>query len=388
MASSTKAADSNIEIKRYAALGGALGTSAVLATVSPGRAGHGLRGPLSFGRPVASENPKNFEAKTSSKTSENPKIRLKIRFWKNFEVANGHHKVKPRHAGDVTWNVSTNVGSCDATDCGLRCLILSQCLQTRPINYSQEVRQPQSLRPPLTWQIICIVRRYQEGLNSTRFKGRSNKTGKSSSVTNHRTISKIPNESPKVASLNVRWNLSRLLLSLSAWHMMIQKHLVLFALCILPDATAKSQELTAQGHKTCALSACVGVGWGFKFGACICMYEWSVLICIDLRCLMMVMLVALPQERAFGCCVPKPQKTSTRPETWKHEIGHVLATHAWRKTLTTFDIWGVELSPGWAPSINLTKLESSKWQIWISFYVKKKYLSQKGLVLSSFYLGA
>lgn len=102
MASSTKAADSNIEIKRYAALGGALGTSAVLATVSPGRAGHGLRGPLSFGRPVASENPKNFEAKTSSKTSENPKIRLKIRFWKNFEVANGHHKVKPRHAGDVT----------------------------------------------------------------------------------------------------------------------------------------------------------------------------------------------------------------------------------------------------------------------------------------------
>lgn len=62
MASSTKAADSNIEIKRYAALGGALGTSAVLAT-APGRAGHGLRGPPSFGRPVASENPKNFEAK-------------------------------------------------------------------------------------------------------------------------------------------------------------------------------------------------------------------------------------------------------------------------------------------------------------------------------------
>ena len=135
---------------------------------------------------------------------------------------------------------------------------------------------------------------------------------------------------------------------------MIQKHLVLFALCILPDATAKSQELTAQGHKTCALSACVGVRWGWKFGACM----------NDLRA---------------GLRMLCAEATKDKHKTWDLKtFENILDTRIdWRKTLTTFDIWGVELSPGWAPSINLTKLESSKWQIWISFYMQKK-LKPKG----------
>lgn len=225
MASSTKAADSNIEIKRYAALGGAFGTSAVRLCLprcrqeepDTGWEVHCLLG--------ARWPPKIRRTLKQKQVAKHPKIRKSV--WKS-----GSRKILKWQTDITRWSQDAQamspemfpqtLGSCDATDCGLRCLILSQCLQTRPINYSQEVRQPQSLRPPLTWQIICIVRRYQEGLNSTRFKGRSNKIGKSSSVTCpefHRTILKntkwIQNESPKVASLNVCWNLSRLLLSLS-----------------------------------------------------------------------------------------------------------------------------------------------------------------------------
>ena len=121
MASSTKAADSNIEIKRYAALGGAFGTSAVRLCLprrqeepDTGWEVHCLLG--------ARWPPKIRRTLKQKQVAKHPKIRLKIRFWKNFEVANGHHKVKPRHAGDVTWNVSTNVGIlwCD----GLRIAML------------------------------------------------------------------------------------------------------------------------------------------------------------------------------------------------------------------------------------------------------------------------
>ncbi len=133
--------------------------------------------------------------------------------------------------------------------------------------------------------------------------------------------------------------------------------------CSLPSVSCqmlrqKSQELIAQGHKT-------------QQGSWLVMSED-----VDAT----LKMVALPQKRAFGCCVPKPQKTSTRPETLKHEIGHILNTLIdWWKILTTFDIWGSELSPGWAPSINLTKLESSKWQIWISFYMQRNSKNKMNL---------
>lgn len=209
------------------------------------------------------------------KQNTSSKIRLKIRTSQGEAKTRRRCHLKCFHKRWILW--------CD----GLRCLILSQCLQTRPINYSQEVRQPQSLRPPLTWQIICIVRRYQEGLNSTRFKGRSNKTRKSSCVTcpechvSHRTISKIPNESKMNHPKSLHSMCAEIsqdcfcLCPLGIWWFRSTS-------CSLPSASCQMLQQKVKSHKTCALSACVGVGWGWKFGACICivcMYEWFVLIC-------------------------------------------------------------------------------------------------------------
>ena len=143
--------------------------------------------------------------------------------------------------------------------------------------------------------------------------------------------------------------------------------------CSLPSASCQMLQQKVKSHKTCALSACVGVGWGWKFGACICIYEWFVLICDVWWWCWLHCHKSGPSD--VVCRSHKRQAQDLRLENMR--LG-TYSTRAWRKTLTTFDIWGVELSPGWAPSINLSKLESSEWQIWTRFYMQKKRLKPKG----------
>ena len=145
--------------------------------------------------------------------------------------------------------------------------------------------------------------------------------------------------------------------------------------CSLPSASCQmlQQKVKSSLHKATKHVRCLhasGSGGGGSLGH-VCMYEWFVLICDVWWWCWLHCHKSGPSD--VVCRSHKKQAQDLRLEN----MG-TYSTRPWRKTLTTFDIWGVELSPGWAPSINLTKLESSKWQIWISFYVQKKRLKPKG----------
>ena len=102
-----------------------------------------------------------------------------------------------------------------------------------------------------------------------------------------------------------------------------------------------------------------------------------------------MVLVALPQERAFGCCVPKPQKTSTRPETWKHEIGHILDTrlaHLRSRTVTRLSSFHQPHQIGVIEVTNLDQFLHAKKRLKPKGTCSLQFLSWRLITLDNFKL--